>query len=170
MSNEPIDDVNDTPLDRSRYKQWQKENGEECVKATTPVAFNINSLPLGEKYFCLPKTFPTDLDGAGPKDTMCKKGSEWIEQVKEKVPGLTPIGLSYWILFLRELTGYASQQECEQNCQKRWFCNNNDEECELLDAQNEDGSFRPGPFYTSKEECEDNCPTAEPPSETPSPS
>jgi hypothetical protein len=165
---EPIYDENDTPLDKLRYRKYKKDQGEDCTESTEPTVVNVYLVEPSEKYFCLPKTFPTDLDAELPKDSMCKTESEWVELIKERIPGLTPVGLLYWTFFfreLRELSGYDSQQECEQSCQKRWFCNNNDEECELLDLYNEDGSLKTGPYYPSKEQCEDNCPT-----ETPSPS
>jgi len=164
---EPIYDPNDRPLDILRYRQYQRDQGEDCTESTEPVTVNIH---LEGPWYCLPKTFPTDPDSASPKDNICKTQNDWIKQIKDRGGLSWSSSQSYWILFFTELTGYNSQQECEQNCQKRWFCNDADEECELLDVQNPDGSYRPGLNYVLKEECEQNCPTSEPPSETPSPS
>lgn len=155
---EPTYNENDTPLDKLRYRKYKKDQGEDCTQSTEPITVNVRLFPPYETYFCLSKTFPNNLDPELPKDTTCKKMRDWLKNIPL-------IQQPYWILFFAELTGYDSQQECEQSCQKRWFCNNDDEECELLDLYNEDGSLRNGLNYPLKETCEDNCPT-----ETPSPS
>jgi len=143
---EPTYNENDTPLDKLRYRKYQKEQGNDCVEKTEPTIVDII---LGLKWYCVPSSFP---DIYAEQDRVCKK--------------LSPI-IYPELLFLDEGSSvgpHDTEEECNGNCEQRWFCSEDTGECELQNRINEDGSLKPV-GYSTEEECNANCPT---PTESPS--